>query len=91
MSSKENEKENIQQVSHSSTASKSYNNSLVAAAGLMCMSPALLNSIIESKDLDYINRIEKENADLRNTVHRLMSDRLRIKDSINELFLKVKA
>jgi uncharacterized protein (UPF0335 family) len=54
------------------------------------VSPEAIQSFLESKEKEYIEKLERDKKHLTNTVHRLMKDRQRIMDSVKELFSEVK-
>lgn len=68
-----------------------YNNTISSVAYMLGVSEDAVYSWINSKEFEHIQNLEREKLNLTNTVHRIMSDRLRIKDEIDKLFEKVKA
>ena len=73
------------------TQSKSsYNNSITGASCLLGCSPESINAYLNSKEREYIDSLEKDKKHLTNTIHRLMKDRQRILNGINELFSEIK-
>ena len=71
--------------------SNKYSNTIMSVAYMLAISPDAVNAWVNSKEFEHIQNIEKEKLNLTNTVHRIMSDRLRIKEEIDKLFEKVKA
>jgi predicted transcriptional regulator len=71
--------------------SSKYNNTITSVAYMLGISPDAVNAWVNSKEFEHIQNIEREKLNLTNTVHRIMSDRLRIKEEIDKLFEKVKA
>jgi hypothetical protein len=86
-----NLKTNLTTESSTTPLSKSsYSNSITGASCLLCVSPEAIQSFLESKEKEYIEKLERDKKHLTNTVHRLMKDRQRIMDSVKELFSEVK-
>lgn len=68
------------------------NNSTIASVALMLgTSQDAVHSWINSTEFEHIQNLEKEKTNLKNTVNRIMSDRMRIKEEIDNLFKNVKA
>lgn len=73
------------------TQSKSnYNNSITGASCLLGCSPESIDAYLNSKEREYIDSLERDKKHLTNTIQRLMKDRQRILNGINELFSEVK-
>lgn len=68
-----------------------YNNTISSVAYMLGISEDAVHSWINSKEFEHIQNLEREKMHLTNTVQRIMSDRLRIRDEIDKLFEKVKA
>lgn len=75
---------------HSGMGHNKYNNTITSVAYMLGVSEDAVNSWITSKEFEHIQNIEREKANLVNTVHRVMLDRIRIKEEIEKLFEKVK-
>lgn len=71
--------------------SNKINNTMTSVAYMLGVSPEAVYAWTTSSEFEHIQSLEKANMNLTNTVHRLMSDRERIKNEISELFSKVKA
>lgn len=73
------------------TQSKSsYNNSITGASCLLGCSPESINAFLQSKEREYIDSLERDKKHLTNTIQRLMKDRQRVLNGINELFSEIK-
>ena len=73
------------------TQSKSsYNNSITGASCLLGCSPESIDAYLNSKEREYIESLERDKKHLTNTIHRLIKDKQRILDGINELFSEIK-
>lgn len=88
MSSNQNHSEN-----HSTMPleSNKHNSTIASVAFMLGISQDAVYSWINSKEFEHIQNIEREKENLKNTVSRIMSDRMRIKEEINNLFENVKA
>lgn len=71
--------------------SNKYNNTITSVAYMLGVSQEAVYSWVNSKEFEHIQNLEREKVNLTNTVQRIMSDRLRIKEEIEKLFEKVKA
>jgi hypothetical protein len=73
------------------TQSKSsYNNSITGASCLLGCSPESIDAYLNSKEREYIESLERDKKHLTNTIHRLIKDKQRILEGINELFSEIK-
>lgn len=73
------------------TQSKSsYNNSITGASCLLGCSPESIDAYLNSKEREYIDSLERDKKHLTNTIQRLIKDRQRILNGINELFSEIK-
>jgi hypothetical protein len=73
------------------TQSKSsYNNSITGASCLLGCSPESIDAYLNSKEREYIESLERDKKHLTNTIHRLIKDKQRILNGINELFSEIK-
>jgi hypothetical protein len=68
----------------------SYNNSITGASCLLGCSPESIDAYLNSKEREYIESLERDKKHLTNTIHRLMKDKQRILNGINELFSEIK-
>jgi hypothetical protein len=68
----------------------SYNNSITGASCLLGCSPESIDAFLNSKEREYIDSLEQDKKHLTNTVHRLMKDRQRMLNGIQELFSEIK-
>jgi len=68
----------------------SYNNSITGASCLLGCSPESIDAFLKSKEREYIDSLERDKKHLTNTIHRLMKDRQRVLNGINELFSEIK-
>lgn len=86
-----NLKTNLTTESFMTTQSKSnYSNSITGASCLLGCSPDSINAFLNSKEREYIDSLERDKKHLTNTVHRLMKDRQRILNGVQELFSEIK-
>ncbi len=86
-----NLKTNLTTESFMMTQSKSsYNNSITGASCLLGCSPESIDAFLNSKEREYIDSLERDKKHLTNTVHRLMKDRQRMLNGIQELFSEIK-
>ena len=88
MSSNQNHSE-----SHSTMPleSNKHNSTIASVAFMLGISQDAVHSWITSTEFEHIQNLEKEKTNLKNTINRIMSDRMRIKEEIDNLFKNVKA
>ncbi len=71
--------------------SNKYNSTIASVAFMLGVSQDAVNSWINSTEFEHIQKLEREKVNLKNTVNRIMSDRMRIKEEIDNLFQNIKA
>ena len=84
-------KQNVSEGSSISTGHNKHNNTIASVAYMLGISEDAVYSWINSKEFEHIQNLERERNNLKNTVNRVLSDRIRIKEEIERLFEKVKA
>ena len=71
--------------------SNKHNSTIASVAFMLGISQDAVHSWITSTEFEHIQNLEKEKTNLKNTINRIMSDRMRIKEEIDNLFKNVKA